>query len=52
LPDVVVMCTAEAPQFEEEWLERTSHYAPRHDSNAVGHHQRSHRRPVDNRRYQ
>ena len=43
---------AEAPQFEDEWIQRTSQYAPRQDRSAVNHDQHSRHRPVDNRRYQ
>jgi len=47
-----LLCIAETPQFEEEWIQRTSQFAPRHDRNAVNYEQRSRHRPVDNRHYQ
>ena len=49
---VFLSCVVEAPQFEDEWLQRTRQFAPRQDHNAVNYEQRSRHRPVDNRRYQ
>jgi len=48
----VMWRVAEAPQFENEWLERTRQYAPHRDRNAVNYEQRAHHRPVDNRHHQ
>jgi len=46
------MCSAEAPQFEEEWRGRTAQFAaPRRDQSAVGYDHQSHRRPVDSRHH-
>lgn len=43
---------SEAPQFEQEWLDRTRQFAARRDPNAVDHEQRSRHRPVDYHHHQ
>jgi len=43
---------AEAPQFEQEWLDRTRHFAPHRDRSAVNYEQPSRHRPVDSRQHE
>lgn len=43
---------SEAPQFEQEWLDRTRQFTARRDPNAVSYEQRSRHRPIDYHHHQ